>query len=337
MKQRILAALAAVSLGMAAVPSAAQTFYRMGTLEPGGTIYTITAGFAQAVNRHVPGVEIQVNATGSAAQHMLSAANGDLEFFMHSTILYHHMSQGTAMYANLGNAPELSQRLRGIFNFPVGAWHALTYADSGIETFDDIRGRTVFLGPPSGGATAFTRDIVEGATGMVAGEDFRVANMGFEAAQQGFQDRRIDVLIFPSLVPGAFIQQLALTNRIRLIPLQPEDFDKPGVIAAMGVPGRTRELIDPALYGGNLVNEEPVLTVGAWIGVGARADLPEELVYDATRAFWDNIHELHAQGPAFQGITLDTALSAINMPLHPGAIRFYEAQGLEIPAIGRGE
>lgn len=337
MKPYIRGSLAAAILALAGLPAAAQDFFRMGTLAPGGTIYTITAGFAQAVNRHVEGTEIQVNASGSAAQHMLAASNGDLEFFMHSTILYHHMSRGTAMYANVANAPELSKRLRGIFNFPVGAWHALTYADSGILTFDDIRGKTVFLGPPSGGATAFTKAIVEGATGLVAGEDFRVANMGFEAAQQGFQDRRIDVLIFPSLIPGAFVQQLALTSNVRLIPLKPEDFEKEGVKAAMAVPGRTQELIDPALYEGNIANTEPVLTVGAWIGVGARADLPDDLVYAATKAFWDNIAELHAQGPAFTGITLQTALSAINMPLHPGAIRYYEEQGLEIPAIGRPE
>ncbi|MCC5987397.1 MAG: TAXI family TRAP transporter solute-binding subunit [Pararhodobacter sp.] len=335
MLYRLKCAIAAAVVVGSPIAANAQDFYRMGTLEPGGTIYTITSGFAQAINRHVPDVEVQVNATGSAAQHMLSAAMGETDFFMMSTILYHHMTQGTAMYATVPDAPELAERLRGIFNFPVGAWHALVYADSGIESFDDIAGRTVFLGPPSGGATEFTRAIVEGATGFTAGEDFSVANMGFEAAQQGFQDRRIDVLIFPSLVPGAFVQQMALTNELRLISLEDADFDKPGVQAAMGVPGRTRELIDPALYGGNLVNDEPVLSVGAWIGVGVRTDLPDELVYAATAAFWDNIADLHAQGPAFGSITLDTALSAFNMPLHAGALRYYEEQGVEIPEIAR--
>jgi len=328
--------LGAAALCIAATTAQAQDFYKMGTLAPGGTIYTITAGFAQAVSRHVPDVEVQVNASGSAAQHMLAAARGELDFFMSSTILYHHMSNGTAMYAKIENAPELAQELRGIFNFPVGAWHALVYADSGIDSFDDITGKTVFLGPPSGGATAFTQAIVEGATSLKAEEDFEVAKMGFEAAQQGFQDRRIDVLIFPSLVPGAYVQQLALTNDLKLLSLKPEDFDKPGVQKAMSAPGRSREVIAPGDYEGALANDGEVLTVGAWIGVGARTALDEDLVYQATRAFWENIADLHEQGPAFRSITPESGLREINMPLHPGALRYYEELGLDIPAAGRG-
>lgn len=314
----------------------ADDYLKMGTLSPGGTIYTITAGFAQAVSKHVPDVEVQVNASGSAAQHMLAAANGDLDFFMSSTILYHHMSNGTAMYAKIPNAPDLSGNLRSIFNFPVGAWHALVYADSGIETYADIKGRTVFLGPPSGGATVFTKAIVEGATGYAADTDFKVAKMGFQAAQQAFQDRRIDVLIFPSLVPGAYVQQLALTNDLRLLSLDEAAFAAPGVQKAMSAPGRSRETIAIEAYGDRLANTGDVNSVGAWIGVGGRADLDPELVYQATKAFWETIDDLHAQGAAFKSITPETGLREINMPLHPGALRYYEELGLDIPEAARG-
>jgi hypothetical protein len=328
--------LAAGLLTLFSHQASAEEFLKMGTLAPGGTIYTITAGFAQAVSKHVPDVEVQVNATGSAAQHMLAASKGELDFFMSSTLLYHHMAKGTAMYATIEDAPQLAKNLRSIFNFPVGAWHALVYADAGIKTYDDIKGKTVFLGPPSGGSTEFTQAIVEGATGYVAGEDFDVAKMGFQAAQQAFQDRRIDVLIFPSLVPGAFVQQMTLTNSLRLLSLEEDDFAAEGIVAAMSAPGRTRETIAKSAYGDALANEGDVNSVGAWIGVGARADLSEELVYVATKAFWDNIAELHAQGPAFQSITVQSGLREINMPLHPGALRYYEEQGLEISDAARG-
>lgn len=326
----------AAAMAVAGTTTTASEYFKMGTLSPGGTIYTITAGFAQAVSKYVPDVEVQVNASGSAAQHMLAATKGDLDFFMSSTILYHHMSRGTAMYSKIPDAPELAKNLRGIFNFPVGAWHALVYADSGIESYADIKGRTVFLGPPSGGATAFTKAIVEGATGYAAETDFKVAKMGFQSAQQAFQDRRIDVLIFPSLVPGAYVQQLTLTNDLRLLSLDAEAFDRPGVQKAMSAPGRSRETISIGAYGGSLANTDDVTSVGAWIGVGARADLDPELVYKATKAFWEHIGDLHAQGAAFGSITPETGLREINMPLHPGALRYYEELGLDIPEAARG-
>lgn len=334
--RKLKTAVLAAAVALSGTVASAEDYLKMGTIAPGGTIYTITAGFAQAVSKYVPGVEVQVNASGSAAQHMLAASKGDLDFFMMSTILYHHMSRGTAMYGKIPNAPELAGKLRGIFNFPVGAWHALVYADSGIETYADLKGHKVFLGPPSGGSTRFTQAIVEGATGYEAGKDFEVAKMGFQAAQQAFQDRRLDVLIFPSLVPGAYVQQLTLSNKLRLLSLSDADFATDGVKKAMSAPGRSVEVIPVAAYGGSLANTEDVQSVGAWIGVGARADLDEDLVYQATKAFWDNIADLHAQGAAFQSITPESGLRELNMPLHPGAIRYYEEIGLTIPEAGRG-
>ncbi len=67
-----------------------------------------------------------------------------------------------------------------------------------------------------------------------------------------------------------------------------------------------------------------------------RAALDEELVYQATKAFWEHIDELHAQGPAFGSITPESGLREINMPLHPGALRYYEEIGLDIPDAARG-
>ncbi len=63
------------------------------------------------------------------------------------------------------------------------------------------------------------------------------------------------------------------------------------------------------------------------------AEQPEELIYDITKALWnDNTRKLldngHAKGKV---ITLDTALMGIeglNVPLHPGAEKFYREAGL---------
>ena len=112
------ATLAAAALGTAlAGPVAAKDFYRMSTLAPGSTIYVITAGFAQIVNKHVPEIELQVNATGTAVQFMLDAGRGNLDFYFSAALTGHFMKTGGAMYANVKEAPELYKNLRGIFSF----------------------------------------------------------------------------------------------------------------------------------------------------------------------------------------------------------------------------
>lgn len=312
-------------------PVLAKEYYKMSTLAPGSTIYVITAGFAQATNKYLPQYEIQLKSAGSAARHMLDGARGKIDFFMSSTILAYFMTIGKGMYKKVKDAPALAKNLRSIFNFPVGSWQIVVYEESGIRTFKDIKGEKVFLGPPSGGATALATAIVEGASGYRAGKEFAVARMGFAAAQQAFQDRKIDVWAYPSLVPGAGLQQIALTNKIRLLSLKREDFDKPKIKKVMSLPGRTREIIPPDAYGSNQMNKEPVLAVGAWIGVGCRKGLPEKVVYETTKAFWEHIEDLHAQGKALQTINLQTALRELNLPLHPGALRYYQEKGLKIP------
>ncbi|HPI99203.1 MAG TPA: TAXI family TRAP transporter solute-binding subunit, partial [Synergistales bacterium] len=56
--------------------------------------------------------------------------------------------------------------------------------------------------------------------------------------------------------------------------------------------------------------------------------MSEELVYRITKALWENIDELaavHAQG---KNVKLETALSAMSVPLHPGAEKYYKEVGL---------
>jgi hypothetical protein len=325
--------LAFTALVTSGIANAETAYFKMSTIAPGSTNYNITAAFAQAANKHVKDVEIQLNATGSVTQHMLAVALGEVDFMMNSTLLAHFMSQGKAMYAKVDNAPELYRNLRSVFNFPAGAFQYVTYADSGIASLHDLKGKTVFLGPPSGGATAFATGMVEAYTGLKAGTDFKLARMGFTAAAQAFLDRKIDVWMTPTLVPGADIAQVALTNKIRLLGIPKADFTtNPELAKVMKLPGRSLQCVAPDAYGANQVNDTEQCFGVSWVGVGTRKGVDEQVVYAITKAFWENIGDLHAQGAGLKAVALDNALNQLNMPLHPGAVRYYRERGLTIPA-----
>ena len=79
--------------------------------------------------------------------------------------------------------------------------------------------------------------------------------------------------------------------------------------------------------------DEDTPTVAVSALLVTNADLDEELVYEVTKALWnDNTRKLLDNGhPKGKLITPDTALdgvAALEVPLHPGAERFYREAGL---------
>jgi hypothetical protein len=62
------------------------------------------------------------------------------------------------------------------------------------------------------------------------------------------------------------------------------------------------------------------------------ADLPEEHVYLLTKAIYENLPFLQAIHPATQVMAIETAIAGLPLPLHPGALRYYQEVGVDVPA-----
>jgi len=325
-----LALIAGAGVGVAVAAGAAQAkdFYKMGSLAPGMTPFTVNTAFATIVNKHVKDVKIQISATGSGMRHQLLVAKGRMDFFMSSPIGQFLMEKQLGPFKKLTDGKQLSGKLRHIFAYEIGPYHYVTYADSGITRMKQLKGKKVFIGPPGGAATRVVAIMIKSQTGLVAGKDYERLNMGWSAAIQAFQDKKYDVMVIPTNAPSPAIQQIALSNKLRLLSV---DVSKQG--ALLRTPGRTIRSIDPTVYGKNMVTREPVTTLGALVGVGVRADMPADTVYRVTKAFWENIGEATAAAVWMKNaVNLKTALVVVPHGLHPGAARYYKEKGLTIPA-----
>ncbi|MCI5076966.1 TAXI family TRAP transporter solute-binding subunit [Oricola sp.] len=307
---------------------------KMATIDPGSSAYLVMTTMANIVNEAQDDYEITVDATGAATKHMVEVASGKIDLCMVSPTVYHFMKTGKAMYSKLSKAPELSENLGLIYWFPYGAYHVVTYADSGMEKLEDIKGKKVFLGPPGGGAWNTANAWIASMTGYKAGEDYENVKASWGAALQAFQDRQIDVYINGGIPPYPQIEQLALTSKLRILgPTQAEvDAASDDMLAPTRGMGRSLDVIPAGIYGEGVVNEEDVFEVGSTVGVGVRMDLSEDTVYEITKAFWEGLPEVQKTTPFMRKVTLDGLTTSTNMPLHPGAIRYYKELGIDIPA-----
>ena len=77
---------------------------------------------------------------------------------------------------------------------------------------------------------------------------------------------------------------------------------------------------------------EDYLTVGLFNFFVAHKDLPEDLVYRAVKAVYDNHERLVRAHSAGRETVLDNVTRDTFLPLHPGAVRYYREIGVALPA-----
>ncbi|MFV0476133.1 MAG: TAXI family TRAP transporter solute-binding subunit [Pikeienuella sp.] len=323
------AAFAAL-IAAAAFSAEAQTSLRVHTTNPGSSAFSFTTTMQKVAQRELP-VKMNVTSGMTSTRSTLDAARGQVDFFISSPAINYFMANKMAMYAEMENAPELFQNVRSVVNFPLGPYHIITFADSGITSLEDIKGKRVFLGPPGGAATTVGLAIVESSTGYKPDVDYELAKLDWSTGNQAFQDRQVDLAIIPTELPSASIEQFALLNEIRMIGVADEALERGPLQKMLSVPGRTMVAIPADIYGPNQVNEEAVETVGSWVGIGSQVNVDEEITYQLTRSIFENIGEFHEAAAWMKTITLETALDNMNAPLHPGALRYYREAGVEIP------
>lgn len=312
-----------IAAGLCASAAVAEV-YKVTSLAPGMSPFVVNTAIAKVVNTHVDDVEFQVRATGAATKHFIDAATGSVDFLFGSATINWLLANQLGPFNSFTNGAELEENVGVVFAYQLGPYHYITRADSGIEALQDLRGKKVFAGPPGGAAKRVVLGVIEQATGIKA-DEMDVQSFGFDAAIQAFQDDKIDVVVLPTNVPSASIQQFALTKKIRILDV---DIDKVKIAST----GGTVNIIAPDAYGDNQVNTEPSRTTGAIVNFSSGMHVDEEVVYQVTKAIWEHIGEIQETAQWMPDtINKDKALELIPGRLHPGAERYYREMGWDIP------
>ncbi|WP_299965253.1 TAXI family TRAP transporter solute-binding subunit [uncultured Roseobacter sp.] len=302
--------------------------YKGETAGVGDPVHTMFVAFSNQAGK--ADVQIQVNAGQTLTKSMLKGAKGDIDFFSTVPSLVNLMAGQQRMYENIDAAPELAKNLRAILGFKAGAYHPVTLAGSGIESWQDIKGKTVFTGPPAGSASATSEALIRILTGYVPGEDYTAVRLSWGEGYAALADGKIDMMVRPAEIGSANIERFGLSGEFRVLSIPQDKLESDEMQALFGRPGRGMLTFDGGVYQGQLTSGE-ITALGFTQFVGTHADMADDVVYAATKAFWDNLDDVHATAFFLKDVTPETAFTAVNVPLHPGALRYYEEAGFEIP------
>ncbi|WP_424969306.1 TAXI family TRAP transporter solute-binding subunit [Dinoroseobacter sp. S76] len=321
-----VAAIASVALALPNL-SAAEIF-KGETAGVGDPVHTMFVAFTNQAGK--ADVEIQVNAGQTLTKSMLKGAKGEIAFFSTVPSLVNLMAGQKRMYEKVAGAPELAKNIRAILGFKAGAYHPVTLAGSGIEDWSDIKGKTVFTGPPAGSASATSEALIKIITGYVAGEDYKAVRLGWGEGYAALADGKIDMMVRPAEIGSANIERFGLSGEFRILSIPEDKIASEEMQGLFGRPGRGMMSFSGDVYKGQLTGGD-ITALGFTQFIGTNAEVSEDVVYQATKAFWENLSEVHATAFFLKDVTPETAFTSVNVPLHPGAVRYYDEAGIAIP------
>lgn len=276
------------------------------------------------------GTSISLNTGQTLSRSAIKLAAEQIDVAIVPPRAFDAMSRGAGPYREMGDdAKELSGNLRSLFAFTGGALHSIVRADSGIEQWSDVAGKRVYIGPPGGNANAQLSSFVDLMSGLTADEDYDTVKMDWGAAVQSFQDGQFDVLNFSTAVGSAAIVQLLLQGDYRFMQA-PEGMIESEAYAEFLSVGSVPGGIPAGSYDDVEGGDVDITTFTYTMMVGVHKNMSDDEAYLLTQVFWDNLDANRDEISLLKSIS-KTPFDGNNMPLHPGAVRYYTEQGIEVP------
>jgi TRAP transporter TAXI family solute receptor len=307
-------ALVAMSLG---APALAQEQLSIATGGTGGVYYPVGGGLAEIINAHVDGHSATAEVTGASVENMGLIATGDADLALALADTVAQAYSGTGRFEG-----QQLPMIRGLASVYANMVHIVALESSGIASLADLSGKRVSIGAPGSGTEVNTAAILE-ANG-ISYDDIDEQRLNFNETADALANGDIDVGFWSVGAQTSSILNLATTQDITIIALSEEE-----MTAAMEADSTfARTTLKGGSYNGV---DEDITVLGIPNVLAVSSEMSDDLAYSITKAMFENIAELRAVHPAANETTVEFTMSATPVPLHPGAIRYYEEVGATIP------
>jgi len=288
------------------------TYLTMGTGGVSGTWYPVGGVLAGAMSKSgVANVSAQTSA--ASIENIRLASSGERQLGMATGGLLVFARDGVEMFAGESHA-----NLASLANMMFMQCQFLVSADSGINSLSELDGQNVGTGAPGSGDEVFARGILE-ALGVYD----KVKPMQLSYAEQvtAFKDRGLDMVYAFASAPTSAMLDAASQADVKMIGLTPEEIAK----VQEKFPFLVETTLTPDHY---TFITEPLTTLGSYTTLFASTDVPEDVIYEALKAMYNDLPTIQASHGAMASFTAEEAVMGLPIDLHPGAEKYYKEIGV---------
>jgi hypothetical protein len=326
-----LSAILATSV-VSTASAESMSFFRIGTGSAGGTYFPIGGLIANAISNPpgsrpcseggscgVPGLVAIAQSTNASAHNATAINAGQMEGGLVDAAVLYYAYHGEGMFKG-----KQKQNLRFLASLYPEDMHLTMPKGDKLSSLADLKGKRVGISP-AGSGTQLAVEMILGSHG-VNRDNIDEAELNSSQAAERIADGQLDANFFAGGTPLASFIQLDNTKGMELYSFSPAEIKD----ASKVVPYYVASTIPAGTYQGVTYDVKTIAVNSIFV---VSADLPEEQIYQITKALWSKharklFDNGHAKG---KRITLETALDGykgLNVPLHPGAERFYKEAGL---------
>lgn len=274
-----------------------------------GTYYALGGTFADLISTET-GIKTTAEVSQASAANMTALKDNKGEIAFVQTDIAYYATEGTMMFEKDGKIDTISA-LGALYPETV---QLVTTEATGIKTYADLKGKKVSVGAPGSGTYANAEQLLE-IHGLTM-DDIKAQNLDFGESTEGLQSGQIDAAFITAGTPTAAVEALNATTKVNIIGMDAGKADE--LIAKYSY--YAKDTVKAGTYG--LTNDVETVSVLAMLAV--RKDLSEEVVYQMTKAIYDNTDKIsHDKGRL---IKAETALDGMSIEVHPGAQKYFDEQ-----------
>lgn len=276
-----------------------------------GVYFPLGVAMADIIDSSLENVSATGVSSGASVSNAEQLNNGEAQLALVQNDIAFYGAEGSNMFS------EVLDNYSGVFTIYQETVQLVTLADSGIESVADLEGKRVAIGDMGSGTEANATQVIEAHDLTI--DDVDVQYLDFADASTNLQDGNVDAAFVTAGTPTGAIQELSASADVKIV-----SFDEDAMNSLMEEYSYYTQQDIPEDAYDNFDSTASTVAVQAMLI--ASNDIPEDQMYEMTKAIFENLDSManaHVRG---EELSLDTAEEGMSIDLHPGVQRYYDEQ-----------
>lgn len=281
---------------------------RIGTASQGGAFYPVGQAISTLVTKYASDTTMVPIVTQGSVENPRLVNSGEVDVGITNNNLSVLANKGVGPYKKSG-----AMELRSLGSLHFSVLHMMTLADSSINSIADLKGKRIAVGPAGGGTIPFLTQIL-GLEGLTM-DDITPSFLSYGDGFSQLADGNVDAAFALSGYPAGAVMQAQANKKLKFITMTEEQ-----VATALGkYPNYNKVVVPQDTY--NTDSDGTLLGVNNMLIVDA--GMSDDVAYEITKAIYDHMDEFRAENALANQIDPKRSLT-LKIPLHPGALKFFE-------------